>query len=171
MEEILTDRLRLRHWTTDDVDAYAVIVADPEVMTFMGSGPIDRAEAAVQIDHFVTLHARFGTPHWAAEDRATGRLVGRIGLFHHPDWTLDPDNVEVGWLLIRERWGEGLATEGGRAALGYAWSHLAVPRVISLTLPANVRSRAVMDRLGLTERGQRPWRGRVHVWYAIDRPA
>jgi RimJ/RimL family protein N-acetyltransferase len=171
VEERFTDRLWLRPWSEEDLDAYAGIVADPEVMRFMGSGPLERAAAAAQLDSFGELFARFGTPHWAAEDRATGQLVGRIGLFHHTDWPLDPDNVEVGWMLARRRWGEGLATEGARAALAYAWERLRRPVVISLTVPANRRSRAVMERLGMTARGRRHWRGHEHVWYAIERPA
>jgi RimJ/RimL family protein N-acetyltransferase len=170
MEEVLTERLRLRGWGAGDIDAYARIVADPETMAFMGSGPIGRAEAADQIARFEGVFRDHGTPQWAAEDRATRRLVGRVGLFHHPDWPLDPDNVEVGWLLDRARWGEGLATEGGRAALGWAWAHLDVAQIISLARPENERSVAVMRRLGLTERGRRHWRGFEHVWYAIERP-
>ncbi|HEY2636125.1 MAG TPA: GNAT family N-acetyltransferase [Solirubrobacteraceae bacterium] len=170
MEEQLTERLRLRAWSPGDLDAYARIVADPEVMTFMGSGPVNRTTAAQQIEHYETMYAAHGTPHWVAEDRATGQLVGRIGLFHHPDWPLDPDNVEVGWLLARARWGEGLATEGARAAVAYAWRRLDTPQVISLTLPENVRSRGVMERLGMTLRGRERWRGYEHVWYALDRP-
>jgi RimJ/RimL family protein N-acetyltransferase len=170
VEELTTQRLRLRSWAPGDLDAYARIVADPEVMTFMGTGPIGRTAAGHQIEHFRALDGLYGTPHWAAEDRATGELVGRVGLFHHPDWPLDPDNVEVGWMLARAHWGRGLATEGARAAIGYAWERLRTPQVISLTLPANVRSRAVMERLGMTERGREHWRGHEHVWYALDRP-
>jgi RimJ/RimL family protein N-acetyltransferase len=132
MEELRTARLRLRDWRDGDVDAYAAIVADPEVMRFMGSGPLDRAAAAFQIGRFRALFRGWGTPHWAAEDRATGELVGRIGLFHHPDWPLDPENVEVGWMLARRRWGEGLATEGGAGARREAWAARPGPRVVSV---------------------------------------
>ena len=73
-------------------------------------------------------------------------------------------------MLHRDWWGRGLATEGGRASLRCWREHLpAEPRLYSFTTPANVRSRAVMERLGLTLRGETVWRGYDIVWYAIDR--
>ena len=111
-----------------------------------------------------------GLSHWAAVERESGKLIGRIGLLRHRDWPLEPDPVEVGWALHRDYWGRGLATEGGRAALEAWRTHLpGDARLLSITLPGNVRSRAVMERLGLTYRGEVDWRGHDHVWYAIDR--
>ena len=76
----------------------------------------------------------------------------------------------MGWTLHRDYWGRGLATEGGRAAVEAWREHLLEDeRLLSITVPANLRSRAVMERLGLTYRGHTQWRGFDHVWYAIDR--
>ena len=77
--------------------------------------------------------------------------------------------MEVGWALHRDWWGRGLATEGGRASVECWREHLDDSQLLSITLPDNVRSRAVMERLGFTHRGQTFWREHDHVWYALDR--
>ncbi len=112
-----------------------------------------------------------GFAQWAACERTTGRLIGRIGLLRHHDWPLAPDPVEVGWVLHRDFWGRGLATEGGRASIATWLEHLPDERLHSFTAPDNRRSRAVMERLGMTFGGATVWRGLEHVWYALDRSA
>ncbi len=87
----------------------------------------------------------------------------------HHDWPLAADPVEVGWVLHRDWWGRGLATEGGRASIEEWLGHLPDDRLHSFTVPGNERSRAVMKRLGLRYGGTTPWRGSEHVWYALDR--
>lgn len=168
MRSLETPRLLLRPWTCADLDAYAEICADPEVMEFMGSGPLDRAAAAERIKRFAAGTALPGVYHWAAEDRETGQLAGQIGLKHQPDWP-GPHPVEVAWLLGRRWWGRGLATEGARSSVAYGFEDLGLERVISLTLPENRRSRRVMKRLGMRRRGTEHWRGHDHVWYSLDR--
>jgi RimJ/RimL family protein N-acetyltransferase len=77
---------------------------------------------------------------------------------------------EVGWVLHRDFWGQGLATEGGQAGVDAWREHLPEEaRLYSFTTPDNGRSRAVMERLGLTERGAAFWHGHDVVWYALDR--
>jgi RimJ/RimL family protein N-acetyltransferase len=88
------------------------------------------------------------------EERATGRLVGRIGLSHHRLW---PQDVEAGWALDPAVWGRGYATEGGRAALDHAFTMLGRDRIVSIVHPGNAASIAVMTRLGIE-----PWR---RVWW------
>lgn len=114
-----------------------------------------------------------GYSQWAACDLGTGRLIGRIGLLCHHDWPLSPDRPvpEVGWVLHRDFWRRGLATEGGRAGVDVWREHLsAEPRLYSFTTPDNVRSRAVMARLGFVLGGEGVrWHGYDMVWYARDR--
>lgn len=169
VQALETPRLRLRAWREDDLEPYAAIVADPEVMRSMGSGPMSTADARAQVERFAAGTAVPGVYHTAAELRATGELIGRIGLFHHPELP-EPDRVEVGWLLTRAHWGHGYATEGGAAALGLAFGPLALARVVSFTQPMNAPSRAVMERLGMTLRRHFTWAGLPHVLYALDRP-
>jgi RimJ/RimL family protein N-acetyltransferase len=78
--------------------------------------------------------------------------------------------VEVGWTFARDVWGRGYATEGGQVALEHAFATLDLDRVISFTRINNLASRRVMEKLGLTRRGESDYKGIPHVWYAIDRP-
>jgi RimJ/RimL family protein N-acetyltransferase len=165
--EVRTERLVLRQWRDDDVPALALIATDPGYLEHMP--PLDLAHAMGLVDAFRRRWAEEGFSQWAAEDRVTGAFIGRIGLLRHHDWPLEEDPVEVGWVLAPQARGRGLATEGGRAAVSAAFEHLGVARVISITTPANSPSRAVMERLGLTLRGEADWRGYHMVWYAIDR--
>jgi len=131
---------------------------------------LDRAGTASQIEQFMRRWRDDGVCQWAAVDLRTNRLIGRIGLLRHHDWPLAPAPSAGGGPLHRDYWGQGLATEGGRAAME-CWRDLLLDdaQLLSITRPGNVRSRAVMERLGLTYRGQVAWRGIEHVWYAIDR--
>ena len=124
----------------------------------------------VQIEKFERQWAEDGLSHWATVDLESGRLIGRIGLLRHHDWPLEASPVEVGWVLDQRYWGRGLATEGGRASMGLWREHLRDdPRLLSITAAPNRRSRAVMERLGLTYRGTAQWHDRDVVWYAIER--
>jgi RimJ/RimL family protein N-acetyltransferase len=168
--ELRTERLLLRQWRAEDVEPLTAIYSQPEYLEHMP--PLDLAGTAAQIQRFAMQWRHEGLSHWAAEDPESGRLVGRIGLLRHHDWPLSRSPVEVGWTLDRDYWGRGLATEGGRAAME-CWRELLLDdaQLISITIPANVRSRAVMERLGLTFRGSARWREHDVVWYAVDRPA
>jgi RimJ/RimL family protein N-acetyltransferase len=140
---IPTERLLLREWRDEDLDAHAAIAADPEVMEFVG-GPVDRARAwramALHIGHW----AMRGYGNWTLE--ADGRVIGRAGLWFPEGWP----GLEVGWALARDAWGHGYATEAGRAAMEWAWSELRVPGLISVIRPENTRSVRVAERLGFT---------------------
>jgi RimJ/RimL family protein N-acetyltransferase/gamma-glutamylcyclotransferase (GGCT)/AIG2-like uncharacterized protein YtfP len=166
--ELETERLLLRQWRDEDVEPLAEIYAQPEYTRHMP--PRTVAETREQIERFRRRWAEDGHSKWAAEERASGRLIGRIGLLRHHDWPLEPSPVEVGWTLHRDWWGRGFATEGGRACVD-VWRNVLTddPRLLSITTPANERSRAVMRRLGLSERGTAFWHGLPVVWYALER--
>ena len=165
--ELRTERLLLRQWRHDDVEPLAEIYAQAEVIAQLGTR--DLAGTGEQIERFARQWAEEGFSQWAAEEPESGRLIGRVGLLRHHDWPAGHDPVEVGWTLHPDWWRQGLATEGGRAALGCWRDLLPDPQLISITRPTNVRSRAVMERLGLTLRGTTFWHGYDQVWYAIDR--
>jgi len=130
----------------------------------------DLASTAEQVRRWVRGWGNDGVSHWAAVDLETDRLIGRIGLIRHHDWPLEYDPIEVGWTLHRDYWGRGLATEGGRASMQIWRDRLFDDRrMLSITVPGNTRSRAVMERLGLTYRGTAYWKNLDVVWYAIDR--
>ena len=140
--------------------------ADPEVMRFLEDGrPLDRAAAfrsmAVHLGHWQLR----GYGQWALEDRATGGLVGRAGLWQPEGWP----GLEVGWLLERGSWGRGFATEAGRAAIDYAFRELGARKVISLIRPDNRASIRVAERLGESYRETIEIAGARASIYGLDR--
>ncbi len=170
MTEIETDRLLLCRWREGDLDAYARICADPEVMRYLPA-TLGREESAQQMAGFVRHWEERGFGLWAVEEKASGEFIGFIGLMCHNDWPEGEHNTEVGWRLGRAHWGRGLATEGALANVRYGFEGLGLERIISITLPENAASRRVMEKAGLTYRGETRWRGHDVVWYAIDRDA
>ena len=164
-DTVETERLLLRMWEEEDAEPLAEIYTQPEYLETMP--PSDAAETVAR---FRRLWETEGFGKWAACDRESGRLIGRIGLMRHHDWPLVARPVEVGWVLRRDYWGRGLATEGGKAAVE-AWRRY-LPgddTLYSFTIPRNVRSRAVMERLGMTYGGSTVWRDLEHVWYSLAR--
>jgi ribosomal-protein-alanine N-acetyltransferase len=146
--ELRTERLVLRRWRDADLDAYAALNADPEVMEFLPA-VLSRAESDA---HVVSMEAAWdacGYGLWAAERTDTGALIGFVGC-NDPgfDASFTPA-VEVGWRLARDHWGLGFATEGATAALDDAFARLGRDEIVSFTTPKNVRSQAVMMRLGM----------------------
>jgi RimJ/RimL family protein N-acetyltransferase len=168
--EVATERLLLRRWRVEDAEPLSEIYLQPEYLATMPAMTLD--ETREQVDRFRRAWEHDGYCQWAACERVTGKLIGRIGLLCHHDWPLvDRPVPEVGWVLHRDWWGCGLATEGGRAGVGAWREHLpGEPRLYSFTTPDNRRSQAVMERLGFTHRGEAHWHGYEMVWYALDRP-
>ena len=164
--EIETDRLLLRAWRPDDFEDFARISADPEVMRYIGNGqPVTRSQAWRAMAVFVGHWSLRGYGLWAAEERATGRFVGRIGLWNPEGWP----GLEVGWLLDRACWGRGLATEGARAALDYAFTVLGADHVISVIHPENARSMRVAEKIGERFEREHDLDGNPTVIYGIAR--
>jgi RimJ/RimL family protein N-acetyltransferase len=140
-----TQRLTLRGFTAADLDALAPIYADPEVSRYLGDGtPADRAATWRALAGMLGHWQLRGYGMWALIEQATGRLIGRAGLYNPEGWP----GLEAGWLLARDRWGRGFATEAGRAVLTYGFTHLSADHVISLIHPANTASIRVAERLG-----------------------
>ena len=160
-----TERLVLRMFRESDTDAYAEMVADPEVMRFLGGKPLPRAEAwrnmAMLLGHW---HLR-GYGFWAVEEKASGDLVGRVGCWQPEGWP----GLEVGWTLRRRSWGRGYATEAARASINYAFDELGQMRVISLIDPNNVNSIRVAERLGEKPEGEWEIAGTKVTIYAVGR--
>ena len=146
-----TERLLLRELRGGDWDAYAVMTADAEVMRYIGEGrTLDRETTWRAIAGMLGHWQLLGYGMWALEEKATGRFVGRAGFIDPPGWP----GFELGWLLGREHWGQGFATEAAARCLRYAFEDLGRERVISLIRPDNVRSARVAERLGATLAGE-----------------
>jgi ribosomal-protein-alanine N-acetyltransferase len=167
--EVTTERLLLRQWREGDAEALYEIYLQPEFLETMPA--LDLEGTRAQVERYRRYWEEDGYSNWAACERESGRLIGRIGLFRHHDWPLaDRPVPEVGWVLHRDFWGRALATEGGQAGVDAWREHLPdEPRLYSFTTPGNRRSRAVMARLGFTERGTAFWHGYDMLWHALDR--
>ena len=140
-----TDRLVLRAIADGDLDGFAAMYADAEVVRHLGDGrPLTRAATWRTLALFAGHWALRGYGQWALVEKATGRLVGRAGLWNPEGWP----GLEVGWLLDRRSWGRGFATEAARTALAWAFDVVGADRVISVISPANVRSIRVAERIG-----------------------
>jgi RimJ/RimL family protein N-acetyltransferase len=163
--EIVTSRLLLRGWQDGDVERMAEIYTDPEVVRYLR--PLDLEGTRQQLLRFADHWDEYGFGLWAVEERASGRLIGRIGLAHHPDWTASMHDAEVGWTLDRSAWGGGLATEGGEAALAYGFDTQGMTRIISIAHRENIASQRVMEKLGLHREGETTWRENPVAWFAI----
>lgn len=144
-----TERLVLREWRDADREPFAGLNADPRVVEHL-SGPLDRAASDALVDRIVARWASDGHGLWAVERRADRRFLGFVGLAAPGFEAAFTPCVEVGWRLAPDAWGHGYATEAGRAALQFGFERLDLDEIVSFTVPENVRSRAVMGRLGLT---------------------
>jgi RimJ/RimL family protein N-acetyltransferase len=164
--ELLTERLELRPWRADDLDAYAAIVADSEVMRHMSGGPADRAAAWRQIALFIGHRELRGWSQAAVVERASGRLIGRGGLWEPEGWP----GLEVGWVLERAAWGQGYASELGRAVRDHVFGALGAEHLISVIHTGNTRSVRVAEAIGSVF--ERPYElfGMPCAIYGQDRP-
>ena len=149
--ELRTERLLLRHWREEDREPFAEMNADPEVMEHFPAR-LTRAESDAFLDRVAQGFADRGFGLWAVE--ADGELVGFTGLSvprFHVAWmdTREQPVVEVGWRLRRSAWGLGYATEAARECVRFAFEDLGRDEVVSFTVVGNLRSRAVMERLGM----------------------
>ena len=167
--EIETPRLLLRPLEESDFDSYLPVHSDPEVMRFVG-GRHDPDAIRIRFDKLKSQWSEHRLGHWATFERSTGRLVGAVGLLKHDDWTSTDHNVEVGWLIGRNDWGRGYATEAGRGSIAYAFNELAMDQLICIVDPRNLASRRVAEKLGLTLTGETIWRDYDVVWYETTSP-
>lgn len=177
MESLATERLSLRRWREDDREPFQAINADPRVMEYFPSvlPPEDSDTLFERIQRHFERHG-FGL--WAAELREGQTFLGFIGLaVPNFDAHFMPA-VEIGWRLRFDYWNRGLATEGAREAMRYGIEEVGLASLVSMTVPANLRSRRVMEKLGMTRDERDDFDHpllpeghslRRHVLYRIDR--
>ena len=144
-----TERLLLRRWRTADRGQFALINGDPAVMEYFPA-LLSREESDTAVDWIEAHFDRHGFGWWAAELRESKKFIGFIGLAVPGFEAAFTPCVEIGWRLAGCHWGKGLATEGARAAMHHAFGDLKLQSLVSFTVPANVRSRRVMEKLGMT---------------------
>jgi RimJ/RimL family protein N-acetyltransferase len=164
---ISTERLVLRAFAASDLDSFAKMNADPQVVAFLGNGqPVDRQESWKIMAWLLGHWQLRGFGSWAVEERETKRFVGRVGLFYPEGWP----GIEISYVLVRSAWGKGYATEGARAAMCHAFEKIKIPRMISLIHPANHSSVKVAEKLGETFERQTEFNGKTLLIYGRDNP-
>lgn len=148
---IETTRLILRPWRDDDRAPFAAMGQDAEVMRHLGP-LLDRAGSDAIVDRLIAMQAVLGHCFWALERRDNGAFIGFCGLKMAPLGIAGLSGVpEIGWRLARAAWGQGFASEAAQASLDWGWRE-GFGRIVSMTVPANVRSQAVMTRIGMRRR-------------------
>jgi ribosomal-protein-alanine N-acetyltransferase len=145
-----TERLTLRPWKDGDFAPFAAMNADPAVREFF-PGLLTKEESDASARRLQAAIERDGFGLFAADLRATHEFIGFIGLqamdFAIPG--IAQPAMEIGWRLARAHWGKGLATEGARAVVQHAFGALRLKEIVAITVPANLRSRRVMEKLGM----------------------
>lgn len=175
---IRTERLLLRRWRPEDREPFAALNADPRVMEHFPA-TLSREESDAAVDRIDASFDANGFGFWAVEIPGATPFAGFVGLsiprFEAPFTPC----VEVGWRLAAEHWGRGYATEGALAAVAFGFERIGLPEIVSFTVPANLPSRRVMEKIGMRrdEKGDfdhpllpegHPLRR--HVLYRIARP-
>jgi RimJ/RimL family protein N-acetyltransferase len=147
--EARTERLLLRGWRETDLAPFAAMNADPRVAEHL-SGVLDREGSDTFVARIIESWAMRGFGQWAVERLDTGAFIGFTGLSSPSFEAPFSPAVEVGWRLAAEAWGHGFATEAAEAVLAYGFETLGLDDIVSFTVPENLRSRAVMERIGMT---------------------
>jgi RimJ/RimL family protein N-acetyltransferase len=142
-----TERLILRAPRGDDLDAWAAIMADPDVARYIAPAPMTRDEAWRSIAGSLGHWQLRGYGAWSVERKSDGAMMGRVGMINPEGWP----GLEIGWTLGKSYWGNGYATEAAAAAIRYAFLTQPVDRLISNIDPDNTPSQAVALRLGETK--------------------
>jgi RimJ/RimL family protein N-acetyltransferase len=148
MVRINTERLIMRGWWDSDLAPWAAMNADPEVRQYVGP-LLTFEQAAAWVLNFQDDLDRHGFGFWAVEVRASGEFIGFAGL-NTVDDEMPVTGVELGWRLARPAWGHGYATEAALAVLQHGFNTMGLPEVVAVTMARNLRSQAVMQRIGMT---------------------
>lgn len=143
---IETERLLMRPPTAQDLDAYVDIHEDPAVLHYLNSaGPSQGRVAGWRMIAMLVGHWTLrGYGHWTVLEKASGLVVGRVGLWYPEGWP----GVELGWIIRRSRWNMGYATEAARAAMAFGFERVGLDHVISLISADNTRSIRVAEKVG-----------------------
>jgi len=161
-----TERLRLRRFSPEDVDALEIILGDPLAMEFYPA-PYDRQGVAGWIERNIRRYEEDGCGLWAMVLKSSEEMIGDCGcVYQHVDGSRQ---LEIGYHVRRDHWNQGYATEAARACIEYAFDRLSAERVISLIKPANINSRRVAEKNGLVVEKNVLWFGNEHCMYARHR--
>ena len=159
-----TERLILEPWQHSDWETFRPIATDVEVMRYVNGGiPWSDEQIHFFVDRQVRLYSDLGFCRWKMLEASSGKMIGFCG----PGMWRDARYPEIGWWLARSHWGRGLATEAARAALGDARERVRLDGVISIAMPENIASIAVMKKIGMKFDGEFESEGVKLVRYAV----
>ncbi|MBN9542308.1 MAG: GNAT family N-acetyltransferase [Alphaproteobacteria bacterium] len=145
---IQTDRLILRKWKDEDIKPFALMNQDPKVIEFLrGSMNEEEAKKFLEV-HNNAINSR-GYSLFAAELKETNELIGFIGLSQPIFKATFTPCVEIAWRLGSQFWGKGYASEGAKACLEFGFNQLNLKEIVAFTVPDNINSRKVMERIGM----------------------
>jgi RimJ/RimL family protein N-acetyltransferase len=164
---LVTERLRLRGFRSGDLDDYAAMYGDREVLRYLAGGggePWDRGRSWRHMAFLLGHWWLRGYGTWAVEHRETGAFLGSVGFADPEGWP----GCELAWTLARRWWGHGYATESARAALAFAFTVLGKERIVSFIHPENRASIRVAERIGERPRGSVFHLGREMLCFAVE---
>jgi RimJ/RimL family protein N-acetyltransferase len=147
--ELRTERLLLRRWLPADREPFALMSADPRVHEFL-PGPYTRTDSDARIARFEAHFEEHGFGFWAVEIPGRASFAGFVGLAWARFEAHFTPCVEIGWRLAADHWGHGYATEAAQCALAFGFNQLQVEEIVAFTVPENIRSQRVMERIGMT---------------------
>ncbi|HEY1612857.1 MAG TPA: GNAT family N-acetyltransferase [Rhizomicrobium sp.] len=174
---IETERLILRPWTQADVAEFARVTNTPAVRKHLG-GVQTQAEIQAGFDRVGACQAKNGFSFWIVERRSDGALLGFCGLKVGTEASIAGE-IEIGWRLREDAWGQGYAREAAQASLAWAWENLSCNRVVAVTIKENTPSWGLMERLGMRRTPELDFEHpefpadnpvRYHIAYVIARP-
>ena len=162
-----TQRIRLREFEEDDVDALYSLDSDPDVMRYISDGRTctraDIESAIPRVRNYYQQNPGYGI--WLAELKDDGQFLGWACL-KHLDQTED---IEVGYRLMKAFWNQGYATEAARALIDYGFEQLKLDRIVAITHPDNAASQRVLEKCGLRREGNRLAYGSECYFFALRR--
>jgi ribosomal-protein-alanine N-acetyltransferase len=159
---IETDRIILRESVADDAEAFFEFNSDPDVMRFVGDEVWESVEHTREKLAAYPDYKEHGYGRWAVVYKPDNRVIGFNGLKYLDDL----DEVDLGYRLLPEYWGRGIATESSRAVLAYGFDELNMDKIIGLVLPENSRSIHVLKKMGMRREGMKNCQGEnAQYWY------
>jgi ribosomal-protein-alanine N-acetyltransferase len=165
---IETERLRLRSFEIEDAEPLHQILAGKDMLRYFPSpGPPDLARVQRLISRQIDHWEEYGYGWWAVEDLQTQQLLGWNGLQYLPE----TDEIEIGYLLAQPYWGKGLATEGAKVGINFAFDQLLIPIIIGIVHPDNIASQRVLEKIGLQFEQEAEYFGMACYKYVVENPA
>jgi RimJ/RimL family protein N-acetyltransferase len=166
MPEIITPRLRLRPFELEDLEGLAALDSDPEVMRYIGKGQVrSRQDTEMGLQRLMQHQAQHGFGLWAVVRQSDQAFLGWCGL-KYLDSTPE---IEVGYRLAQNAWGQGFATEAAIASVNYGFAVLELDRIVAIAQPANRASRRVIEKLGMQYEKAARFYETDCVYYAVNR--